>query len=114
MAYTHIQVLEPDIAPAAAALVSECAFHRYMSHLDCRAAAAAGAVAGLPSPLAGFTPPAGITMAPAFSICLVTEAINSSQLLAKDSIPCSSRAFATSPMFNPARPNNSKMACAAA
>jgi hypothetical protein len=51
----------------------------------------AGAVSWPFSPLAGSTAPAGKTTAPAFSICLVTESINSSQLLAKDAMPCSSR-----------------------
>jgi hypothetical protein len=50
----------------------------------------AGAVSWPFSPLAGFTAPAGKTTAPAFSICLATESINSSQLLAKDAIPSSS------------------------
>ena len=48
-------------------------------------AAAAGPTLS-PPPLAGFTAPVDMTTAPAFWICLVTEAINSSQLLAKEAI----------------------------
>jgi hypothetical protein len=45
------------------------------------------AAAGLPLLSAGVTAPAGITAAPAFSRRAVTEAINSSQLSAKDVMP---------------------------
>jgi hypothetical protein len=63
-----------------------------------------GALAtGGPSPrlslVAGVTAPAGISTAPAFSICLVTDPISSSQLFAKDAIPRSSNVAATSKGF---------------
>ncbi len=70
---------------------------------DWREAAAAGAGACPPSPLAGVTASAGMTSAPAFSSCLMTEAISSSQLLANGATPYASNVAATSAMSTPIR-----------
>jgi hypothetical protein len=79
-------------------------FRRHWPY-DLRADARGAPAAGLPLLRAGVTAPAGITEAPASCSRAVTEAISSSQLWAKDAMPCASKVLATSAISTPIRHN---------